>query len=271
MKNTHYKKIVFSLSLLLRNAAYAFIRIFVVEHSSKKPNVVVYCYHSISNYDWRFSVSKEQFEKQMNWLFEWGTPITPVDFEKYMRGELHLTQNSFLITFDDGYQDVLQVKEFLHEKGIQPIVFVLSNRDQVNRSELETDRSLLSDAEISELKVSGWSIGSHGATHPDFAKISHDQIQSEIVGSKEVIEKKLNCSVDYFAYPKGVYSSEILNTVKSAGYKLGFSMDDEVLNTTTDPFAVSRVGVDGTHSMKQFISLALPCSIWMRKILKKFI
>lgn len=273
MNNTNIFKSSFSSKAFIyaRNLVYMTIGVLSAIFPSRKPKIVVYCYHSISNDGWRFSVTKENFEKQINFLLKNQQPIKSSDLDDYISGKKKLEQDSFVITFDDGYEDVLSVKDFLSGVGVFPTMFVLSDRESVLREELETDRPLLSDRGILELKQSGWEIGSHGATHTDFSKLKSDEITAEVLGSKEKIEKSIGVSVEYFAYPKGRYTVEVLEYVEKAKYKLAFSVNDGYVNRETSRFLIPRVGVDGTHTMKQFPYLALPLSMLFRKVLKKII
>lgn len=260
-----------SMLLLLRNIVYSGIGFINRFFLKDKPQIVVYCYHSISDDGWRFSVTENNFKKQIQYLLKNQTAITIQDLISYVNGEKKLKKNAFVITFDDGYEDVLTVKDFLTEHNIHPSVFVLSDSENVHREEIETDRAFLSDKQIQDLKSSGWEIGSHGATHANFSSISTQQIHKEIHDSKVKLEKKVGHPVSYFAYPKGVYNPQILRAVLDAGYTSAFSMDDEYVKPHTNTLLIPRVGVDGTHTLQQFPHLASPLAMIARKVMKKIL
>ena len=233
-----------------------------------KPQVFVLCYHSISN-DWLYGVSVSEFKKQINFLAKFYNFLTADDLKAYLEKNKGIPTPSVLITFDDGYTDILKVKNFLKLKKIQPVLFLLSDENQVDRRELATDKSLLNKSQILGLKKSGWAIGSHGATHQDFWNLSDTQLKKEILDSKISLEKKLNCSINYFAYPKGRYNQKVLNQVKKAGYKLGFSMDDGFIAGKTNRLSLPRVGINQSHGFDEFMALFSPSVIQFRRLCKR--
>lgn len=267
MKNNIFKTF-FNLCLLyLRNAVYFISSLFPYKQS----RIIIYCYHSISDDNWRFSVSKSNFEEQIRLLLKDYTPLKLSDLNNYLIGTNKIDRNYFIITFDDGYKDILQVKDFLNVSGIYPTVFLMSDIDNTNRNELETNRDFLNNDDVLSLMSSGWEIGSHSSTHENFATLNKIELKRQIFSSKEELEKKYNIKVNYFSYPKGKYNSEIIKLVKEAGYAMGFSMDDSYVSKFNNKYIVPRVGVDGSHSIKSFERLALPLSMKFRSIAKKII
>jgi biofilm PGA synthesis lipoprotein PgaB len=189
----------------------------------------------------------------------------------YNQGSKQLAKPGFLISFDDGYKDVLSTKDYFQSLGIKPIVFALAEPQKANRAELKTNRQFLNFDDLKELKLAGWEIGCHSATHPDFSKLTPVEIQKEIIDSKKLLESVLGFEVKYFAYPKGVYNEEILAAAQLAGYSLAFSMDDGWASPKGNPLAVPRVGVDRTHSFLEFKTLYAPSVIATKKIFRKII
>jgi peptidoglycan/xylan/chitin deacetylase (PgdA/CDA1 family) len=259
----------FSIFLLLRNSLYSMTALLDRFFPNHTPRIVIYCYHSISDDGLRFSVTAENFKKQMELLLKNQVPLSVRDLPMYLRGEKKLVRDAFIITFDDGYADIITMKDFLESKNISPTAFVLSCPEEANYAELETKKEFLSVMQLKDLKESGWEIGSHSGTHTDFLHLSADQMDREIEKSKKELEERLGSSIKYFAYPKGVYTQEILETVSKAGYSLAFSMDDGYANSQHHHFVLPRVGVDGTHSLQQFSHLASPLAMKSRKFIKK--
>lgn len=249
-------------------ATIGFLNRFLPKHT---PRIVVYCYHSISDDGWRFSVTESNFKKQIEILLKNQTPLAVRDLPSYLSGEKKLTKDAFIITFDDGYEDVLTIKDFLVTKNICPTVFALSLSKRANYNELETVRPFLSEKQLLDLGTSGWEIGSHSATHADFSSLSPVQMDTEIRNSKIELEQIVGQPVYYFAYPKGVYDTEILKTVSAAQYTLAFSVNDGYVTRQTNTLLIPRVGVDGTHTIVQFLHLTSPLAMMVRKIIKKIL
>lgn len=229
--------------------------------------IAVFCYHSIATDTWRFSTDLSEFKKQISYLSKSRVAISADDLFNHITKKKTISQKSFLIAFDDGYRDILQVKDFLFKKNIKPIVFVLADSNHAQRQELDTKRGFLSRKEVFSLKKAGWTIGCHSMTHDHFATLKAQGQKREIVDSKKILEKKLGMKIDYFAYPKGVYNKSILKYCKMAGYKMAFSMDGDTIDTTTDLYKIPRVGVDRTHSFAQFPAIYSLPVILIRKLL----
>lgn len=236
---------------------------------SDGPRIFVLCYHSISNDGWDFSVRPEEFKKQINYLSENYKFISLNDLSLYLRGIRKIDKPSVVVTFDDGYKNIFQVKSFLQSKGVKPAIFILSDRKNASRDELGTHTDFLSKNEIKKLVSEGWEVGCHTATHPAIEKLNLREIKKEIVDSKLQLESELGLPVKYFAFPKGVYNSEVLKAVKKAGYALGLTMDDALIGKETDVLRIPRVGVDGTHSFAEFKVLFQPLALGFRKLVKE--
>jgi len=258
----------FSFYLVLRNLVYKFIEILGVL-IPKKPHIVVFAHHSIASDGWRFSVKKEEFEQQINHLLKTHIPIKASELPAYISGAKKPEKNMFVLAFDDGYENIIKVKDFLKEKGITPVFFLIADNAQADRMELANNLSFLKTEEVESLLEAGWEVGSHSKTHADFSKLSDSKLIDEISESKKILENKLGVPVRYFAYPKGMYGTRIREAVRDAGYDLGFSMDNGYVVEGIDRFAIPRVGVDGTHRLNQFKVIYFPVAMMMRKIIWK--
>lgn len=235
----------------------AYLALYLVDVLAKRTNrTVVLCYHSISSDSWRFGVALEDLKKHIEHLETRYEFVTAHEMVLRMQGKKTSVKPAVLLTFDDGYSDVMKTREFFREKGIKPVLFVLSDDTNANRYELKTTRKFLSRAEILSLYQDGWTIGCHSATHANFAKLTEAAMQREIIDAKQVLEKRLGIPIVYFAYPKGTYTKAIIESVKRAGYTAAFSMDSKVSLSTI--YAVPRVGVDRTHSLREFKTLFSP-------------
>lgn len=233
--------------------------------------VVILCYHAVGRDNWRFSIDFEILKKQVTYLMAHYNPITLADLELNLARRKKISEPSFILTFDDGYRDVLLTKDYFAKLGIKPTLFVLSDRKNANRNELETPRPFLSKAEILELVRAGWSIGCHSASHSNLTMFEAGELSKEVLGAKRSLENELGVKISYFSYPKGNYSKKVLDVTKKAGYKLGLTMDDGFIKKDMDPLLIPRVGVDRTHSFSEFKSLFLPLSIVFRRLAKDVI
>lgn len=259
-----------SVAILIRRCVYTFLGSLDAFFRRTPHRIVIFCFHSIAEDNWRFSIDREVFLREIAYLLRTRKPITLSDVEGYILGKKQIAEPSFVVCFDDGYRDILEVREFLKEQGIKPALFVLSHPGEANTVELGTDRPLLSREEILRLREDGWAIGSHSATHSDFSILDEAGIQKETGESKKALENSLGFAIEYFAYPRGRYTDAVLTEVKNAGYRMALSMDDGRINTKTSLLAAPRVGVDRTHSLREFRYISSPSVICFRQLIKKF-
>lgn len=262
------KNILFKLLILIRRGIYLSIS-FMDKPEGVINRIFILSYHSIANDGWRFSIDYDQFIRQVDYLLKYFEPVNLDDIYLFTCGKKSSVKSSFAITFDDGYRDILKLKNYFRKKGIRPAFFILSDHAKANRKELGTHREFLNKEEIKSLVNDGWILGCHSATHSDFSTLSREEVYKEVIGSKKQLEKELGCDVNYFAYPKGRYSKEILDLVKKAGYKLALSMDDGFIFKNTCLITVPRIGVDKTHSYNEFKTLFLPSVVIFKSIIKK--
>ena len=255
----------------LRNCIYEISRFLELLLPVHTPRITAYCYHSITNDGRGLSVTPDEFKKQIEFLCTHQMPLRVSELDQYLSGAKRLTRDAFVLTFDDGYKTILSVKDYLSQHNIYPVAFVLSDNVHANYAELDMpEGELLKSAEIRELSEAGWDIGSHSKTHMSFSQLTGAEAKSEVLDSKAELERTLNISVDYFAYPKGAYTPEILRVAEKSAYKFAFSMDDGYVSAKAPRYALPRVGVDATHTMRQFPYLAAPFSMIVRSVIKKF-
>lgn len=257
-----------TLSSTIRGYIYRLVS--VLDMGKKGSNdIIILCYHSIAKDQWRFSETFSTLKKQIDHILTVRKPISLEDLEMYLQGKKTLSSPSFIITFDDGYKNILQTIEYFQEKNIQPALFILSNPERANRTELNNNLPFLTISEIKTLKKAGWTIGVHSATHADFSALDMNSLQYEIKDSKTELEQKLSFSLPYFSYPKGVYTDAIVTMIKKSGYSMAVSMDDGFISTKTNPYILPRIGVDATHSFAEFKVLFSPAVIRLRGFLKQ--
>jgi len=222
-----------------------------------KNQIVILGYHSISEDGWTYSVKFKDLEEQLFFMLKNFSPVTLGDIEEHVYKGKKLPIPAFAVTFDDGYKDIYKTRNLLKQLKIKPTVFLLADPQRANRKTLANNKPLLTEKEIKDLIKDGWEIGSHTITHEIVSGKSNPNLIEEIAKSKKILEKKFG-NIKYFSYPKGRYDQDSINIVKNAGYKLAFAATDEKVTSDSNKFLISRVGVDGTHSFKEFIISFLP-------------
>ncbi len=266
-----YPSIITSSIIVLRRLVYALLNVLHRVFRFSRPDVVVYCYHSIGADTWRFTVSLPELKSQIDSVLAEADPLTVDDLERYLTGELLLKRPGFLVTFDDGYRDILETVDYFRERGIRPVVFALSQPEAANRAEMENSRPLLDANELHTLSENGWSIGCHSATHAFFRGLDDLGEAREITRAKAELEQMIGQTVSAFAYPKGGYTESVVRTVRKAGYTLGFTVEHGIVSRGTNPVLIPRVGVDQTHSLSEFAVMSTIFGIRIKETLTKVV
>jgi peptidoglycan/xylan/chitin deacetylase (PgdA/CDA1 family) len=132
-----------------------------------------------------------------------------------------------LITFDDGYRDILwNAAPLLHRLRMRAAAFVITDRVG------GPDPSFLDWRELARLKTLGFTIGSHTVHHLPLTALPSEQAFRELRESRLELERHLGGSVWSVSYPFGRADGRVARIAARAGYLLGF---------TEHPGSVQRV------------------------------
>jgi peptidoglycan/xylan/chitin deacetylase (PgdA/CDA1 family) len=170
------------------------------------------------------AVPPVQFERQMSYLARNGYRcLTLSEAIRHFRNGKRTLGRSFVLTFDDGFQDILlRAYPILERFGFTATVFLVAGcmGSPSNWWGQEGTRSgqLLSLAEARELARRGYILGSHTIGHP-FLNLLDDQLAfEEIRNSRVFLQERLELQVDFFSYPYSVSDARLERMVQSAGY-----------------------------------------------------
>ncbi|MFN0277149.1 MAG: polysaccharide deacetylase family protein [Pyrinomonadaceae bacterium] len=197
--------------------------------------------------------SPRAFVRQMSYLKRRGVEFyTASEFVRFFSDHGHFPASGICLTFDDGWKDnYTNAFPILKSLGIAATIFLIPNcigavTAQVT-AEGESAREHMSEANIREMADFGIEFGSHTMNHKLFTEIEIDEIEQEIVESKNYLENLLQKDCEVFAYPAGFYTSDSQEAVKRAGYLAAFSTiygpDD-----AQDIFALNRTEILRRHS-----------------------
>jgi peptidoglycan/xylan/chitin deacetylase (PgdA/CDA1 family) len=229
--------------------------------SKNKARVLMY--HSISDHvikekhnKWR--VKPKDFEKQMQWFIK-------NNWTSYTISELvnlsEIPEKSFVITFDDGFEDnYINAFPILKKYNIKATIYLVPNQS-TNHWEKENTSSLsnlLNKHQILEMQGSGLiEFGAHTLSHLNLSKIDEYQLKEEIFKSKEEVEKLTEVDCEAFAYPYGKFDDKIVKVVKLAAYKNATVVKRGLFQKNDDIFAIKRLGILGNES---FLDILLKIS-----------
>jgi peptidoglycan/xylan/chitin deacetylase (PgdA/CDA1 family) len=208
----------------------------------------------------RYTVSEGEFRRQMTSLRNSGYRVlsladTIAQLERSPVG----AGNVVCITFDDGFMETFEVAaSILSEFQFSATFFLVSGLvGLTNRWDLATgsepECALMGWREAKCLLAAGFDIGSHSVNHPVLTELSGAAALDEICRSKQDIEENLGVATRYFAYPYGRFDSRIRALVADAGYEAACSTLSGFANPENDRFALRRIEVFGTDSVRVFL------------------
>lgn len=124
------------------------------------------------------------------------------------------------ITFDDGlvnFRDIAAPR--LLANGLPSTVFVVAEQaggtNAWDRQEPDIPQQPLLDwLAVARLREQGVMLGSHSRTHPNLTTLSRTQIEEEVCGSVEIIERETGARPEPFAYPHGRVNAQAAAVVE---------------------------------------------------------
>jgi len=195
----------------------------------------------------------ENFKRQIKWLKKHTYVLTPDEFCQVIDKKKSLSQNSILITFDDGLiSSYYATKAILDPLSVKSIFFLVSdyiecnkanwklfylnkiNPDFIQNGEMASVENIKNN-NIVDLINSGHCIGAHTKTHKRLSNISCiNDLNMEIIQSSESLENIYTIRIQHFAYTFGDISS----------------FSKEALELASEKFNYIHTGIRGNNSIK---------------------
>jgi len=206
------------------------------------------------------TVSLEAFKQQMMFLDAAGyKTVTPEQVAKYVNGEIELPEKSVLITFDNGYQSVIQnALPVLDKYGFKAAFFMASGQLNDSNKTFNPDEKLVMDVDSMRKLISqGHVLGGYSHTL-DFLENGSSAL-SQATPERMQLQVELNrdnfaefADVRAFAYPFGDYNDALTNAVKLGGYSAGFTLEQGLVNVGDSPYTLHRINVTPSLSNSDF-------------------
>lgn len=192
-------------------------------------------------------VTREQFQRQMSSLAMRGyTPITFLDYRKFIQGESHLPDQPIILTFDDGYEDnYREAFPVLQEFGFSAVIYLVT--DKKRRTNFwdpgEPQVPLLKPTQVREMAGSHIEFGSHTISHVRIPDTSEKQLRRELSESKISVEDLTGMEAVSFAYPYAAYNNVAKQIVAEEGYEFAVAGDSGTIRFTDDFYEIRRTQV----------------------------
>jgi peptidoglycan/xylan/chitin deacetylase (PgdA/CDA1 family) len=185
------------------------------------------------------TVDPGDFGRQMRWLGARGYhTITQLQLFDALERGTRLPARPIVITFDDGYRDVLKnAAPVLRRLGMRGTAYVITGR--ISNGGV----SFLTWPELKVLEQDGVEIGSHTVHHSELPGLSDPVALQELIQSRRALEAHLHHPVQWFAYPAGRFDPRTEALVRQAGYVLAVTTQPGSLQDARAPFALHRYEV----------------------------
>lgn len=193
----------------------------------------------------RLTVHPRTFARQMLWLHRNGfRTLTQQELYGALVLGKRLPPKAVLITFDDGYDDLLRhALPVLERLRMRATAYVITDRCGDWRS------PFLAWFELLELERRGIEIGSHTVSHRDLRTLSDRELTHELVTSRRSLERRLHHSMPWLAYPFGGHDRRVVAAARRAGYLLAVTTVGGVQQVGARPLELRRLSItDGTSA-----------------------
>jgi peptidoglycan/xylan/chitin deacetylase (PgdA/CDA1 family) len=230
-------------------------------------DVPILLYHSVADDPpagfARWAIEPDLFDAHLEYLATNGyVGLTVSDYVRILAARGALPERPVLITFDDGFRDVLSTAApSLERYGFNATLYVttgyIGGRSSWLTSERATEQVMVDRSDLLVLRDRGFEIGSHAVTHRPLDELPLTVARQEIVASKVQLEEVLGAEVSSFAYPHGYSSPAIRRAVREAGYASACGVTHALSGAGDDPYALVRLIVDRGTTVADLMRLLL--------------
>lgn len=239
-------------------------------------------------------IAPEALDRQLSILGKRYNFITLRDYVGALRSgrTRSLPPKSMVVTFDDGHCGNYALLEVFRRHRVKPTIFIctgvvgtsrklwtLAVEDGAEKKRLKrlpdearldalasvgftetasfAERSALSSEEIDEMRDTV-DFQPHTVFHAVLTRCSDERSRSEIVESKETLERDFGFDVYAFAFPNGDYAEREIENVRDAGYLCALTTELGLNGARADPFRLRRVCIPSATTDSAIIVAACP-------------
>lgn len=200
------------------------------------------------------------FEEQLKWLKDNGYTVIPLkQLVSYLEGKTpSIPTKSVVITADDGKESVYKYMYPLAKKYNIPVTLF------IYPSAISNASYAMTWDQLREMQKSGLvDIQGHTYWHPNFKQDKkkmtnadwQKDLDTQLVKSKKVLEEKMGTQITLLAWPFGIYTPELEQAAKNAGYEMAFSIDGRSANRSENPMSQPRYLIVESEGINTFASI----------------
>lgn len=164
-----------------------------------KPGLYTLCYHRVPR------AARDGFERQIRFLMRHGAFVDADRAVALLEEGRAEEGRFFLLTFDDGYADNVDVAlPVLRKVGVPAILFLVSAWLDAPPGRFNRENGYMTPADAAAWVRAGLSIGSHSATHARLSALDRTAVERELTASRARLGEIANAPIRHFACPWGV-------------------------------------------------------------------
>ena len=230
-------------------------------------------YHAIDDRAAVTSTSPGRFAETIDALL--GAGFRPVDLGEWVARSRPEVDKGFAIAFDDGLGSILGVADRLARDAIPSTVFLVAGRigsDNAwpgQRAGIPRAR-LLDRSDLGALARLGVRFGSHGMSHARLDRLGPADLDAELAGSREAIERCTGMPCPLLAYPYGC-SNPAVRSAAARRYEAAFGTRLAYASASDDQFNLARVDayyLRGPRALELLIGRRWSRRLAVRRVLR---
>ncbi|ACL59229.1 polysaccharide deacetylase family protein [Methylobacterium nodulans] len=187
-----------------------------------EPGLYTLCYHHVP------VALQDRFAAQLRFLRQHGEFIDADTAVERLAAGWPRSDRAFLISFDDGYADNVDVAlPVLQALKAPAIVFLVSA--WIDAPPLQgRERVYMNRADVAAWCAAGLQVGSHGVTHARLSRIGSEAVAAELSQSRHRLAALTGQDIVHFACPWGVAEHDFDPTrdpglAQACGYRTFFT------------------------------------------------
>ena len=222
----------------------------------------ILCYHNVAEAPKEarlklLYVSPERFERQLWTLRRLGLRGVSMS-EGIARLHNGTSRGCVALTFDDGYADTLTTAApLMRQYGVTATCYVVADAigtyNRWDADYLHETKSLMSRGQLDQWLAAGMEVGSHSLSHPRLHELPPDLAEHEIAESRAALRTILAVPIEHFAYPFGAFTSDVVASVRRAGYSSAVTVLPGIARASDDRLRLPRILVNGDHGSWNFL------------------
>lgn len=210
-------------------------------------HALILTYHGIDSGRDPRCVAPSLFESHADVIASSGRRVLTVGQLTAAITTSNLTQDSVVITFDDGFASVVdRAAPILLDRGLSATIFCVAGQlggtDGWPSARPSAQQfPLMVARELAELAAAGFEIGSHGMEHEPLVGDDEPLLRREIVDSRLLLEQTVGVTVRSFAYPYGAGPSPLAQRAVEATYAAACTTRLSTIDGAADVYALPRI------------------------------